>query len=93
MADDANIGKALEFLKQALKVGTDLLEQQQNESVVIYDPIPMALMKLADKERAQLLVEASSRVAMGRFLRQWYRQLCEIGTSVHWTMDVDPMDV
>lgn len=93
MADDANIGKALEFLKQALKVGSDLLQQQQNESVVIYDPIPMALMKLADKERAQLLVEASSRIAMGRFLRQWYRQLCEIGTSVHWTMDVDPMDV
>ena len=48
---------------------------------------------LADKERGQLLVEASSRGAMRLFLKQWYRALSEIRSSVHWTMDVDPIDV
>ena len=93
MADDANLSKALSFLTQAMQKGVELLNRQGDGSVVIYDPIPMALMKVADKERAQLLIEASSRSAMGRFLRLWYQELCALPTSVHWTMDVDPMDV
>ena len=93
MADDANINKALEFLTSAMQIGLQILESENNHSVVIYDPIPMALMKVADKERAQLLVEAASRQVMGRFLRQWYQKLCLLPGSVHWTMDVDPMDV
>lgn len=93
MADDTNINRALEFLTSAMKMGLQLLDSEDNHSVVIYDPIPMALMKVADKERAQLLVEAASRQVMGRFLRQWYQKLCLLPGSVHWTMDVDPMDV
>ena len=93
MADDTNINRALEFLTSAMKMGLQLLDSEDNHSVVIYDPIPMALMKVADKERAQLLVEAASRQIMGRFLRQWYQKLCSMPGSVHWTMDVDPMDV
>ena len=93
MADDTNINRALEFLTSAMKMGLQLLDSEDNHSVVIYDPIPMSLMKVADKERAQLLVEAASRQIMGRFLRQWYQKLCSMPGSVHWTMDVDPMDV
>ena len=93
LADDVKIDKVLAFLTQALKLGEDILVAQANQQVVIYDPIPMAVMKVADKERGQLLVEASSRGAMGLFLKQWYRALSEIRSSVHWTMDVDPIDV
>lgn len=93
LADDVKIDKVLAFLTQALKLGEDILAAQANQQVVIYDPIPMAVMKVADKERGQLLVEASSRGAMGLFLKQWYRALSEIRSSVHWTMDVDPIDV
>lgn len=93
MADDVNITKALDFLTRAMQIGTEILNRQGNNSVVIYDPIPMALMKVADKERAQLLVEASSRRSMGHFLREWYQALCALPASVHWVMDVDPMDV
>lgn len=93
LADDVKIDKVLEFLSQALRLGEDILAAQVNQQVVIYDPIPMAVMKVADKERGQLLVEASSRGAMGLFLKQWYRALSEIRSSVHWIMDVDPIDV
>ena len=93
LADDAQLNKALEFLSLAAQKAGTILDEQKNDAVVIYDPIPMALMRVADKERAQLLVEASSRQAMGRFLRRWYQELCGMGTSVHWTMDVDPIDV
>ena len=65
MADDTNINRALEFLTSAMKMGLQLLDSEDNHSVVIYDPIPMSLMKVADKERAQLLVEAASRQIMG----------------------------
>ncbi len=93
MADDANIGKVLEFLKKARDLGQAILDQSDTPDVVIYDPIPMALMRIADKERGQLLVEASTKVEMGRFLRRWYSTMCALPTSVHWTIDVDPMDV
>ena len=93
MADDASIAKALEFLSQARDLGEAILHQMNTQEVIIYDPIPMAVMRIADKERGQLLIEASSKVMMGRFLRRWYSAMCEMPTSVHWTMDVDPMDV
>ena len=93
MADDASIAKALEFLSQARDLGEAILHQMNTQEVIIYDPIPMAVMRIADKERGQLLIEASSKVMMGRFLRRWYSAMCEMPTSVHWTMDVDPADV
>lgn len=93
MADAPNINKALEFLQQAAQVGQQIADLIPSHGVVIFDPIPMALMKVADKERAQLLIEAPSKGSLNSFLRQWYHKLLQIKTSVHWVMDVDPMDV
>ena len=53
----------------------------------------MALMRVADRERAQLLVESSSRVQLNAFLKQWCQVLMGIRTSVHWVVDVDPSDI
>ena len=93
MADAATIDKALGFLEHAKALAENIIEEENFEGIVVYDPIPMALMKVADKERGQLLVESGSKVLLTKFLRQWYRSLCSVKTAVHWTMDVDPADV
>ena len=93
MADDASLDKALEFLTRAAAIGGQLCGAYGLDGITIFDPIPMAVVKVADKERAQLLVESASRVNLNRFLRLWYDALVRSKKSVHWVMDVDPMDV
>ena len=53
----------------------------------------MALMRVADRERAQLLVEADTKARLNRFLRLWYPAVVSLKSAVRWTMDVDPVDV
>ena len=93
MADASHINLALEFLQQAARLGERIAEGMAEREVMIFDPIPMALMRVADKERAQLLIEAPNKADLNVFLRQWYRALLEVKTSVHWVVEVDPMDV
>lgn len=93
MADASHINLALEFLTQAARLGEQIAESMPGCDVMVFDPIPMALMRVADKERAQLLVEAPSKGSLNVFLRQWYRALLAVKTNAHWVMEVDPMDV
>lgn len=92
LADATTIDKALQFLKEAVSIG-EVLKERLDDTITIYDPIPMALMRVADRERAQLLVESSSRVQLNAFLKQWCQVLMGIRTSVHWVVDVDPSDI
>ena len=93
LADASTIDKALQFLKEAVSIGEAIREQRPGDSITIYDPIPMALMRVADRERAQLLVESSSRVQLNAFLKQWCQALMSVRSSVHWVIDVDPSDI
>ena len=45
--------------------------------VTLYDPVPMRMAKLANLERAQLLVESASRPALQAFLSPW-REAIEV---------------
>lgn len=93
MADASHINFALEFLQEAARIGERIAQSRPEYDVMIFDPIPMALMRVADKERAQLLIEAPSKAMLILFLRQWYRALLDVKTNVHWVVEVDPMDV
>ena len=93
LADASTIDKALQFLNDAASVGEALRKQLSADSIIIYDPIPMALMRVADRERAQLLIESTSRVQLNAFLKQWCHVLIGIRSSVHWVVDVDPSDI
>ena len=52
----------------------------------------MSLVRLMNRERAQLLVESNDRRTLHVFLRRWIEQ---IGRSnrVDWYLEVDPVDV
>ena len=66
----------------------------EHEDVLCYDPVPMRLSRRANLERAQLLVESSSRRALQSFLAAWRPSLEAIKSSsrLHWHLEVDPLE-
>ena len=62
-------------------------------------PIPMAMQRVADVERAQMLIEATDRRALQRFLHawqpwlHWVRGQPQHKSLVRWLVDVDPQSL
>ncbi len=84
-AEAESIGEALNFLSDMVTLGSQLPEAS---AVRLFDPVPMYLMRLKDRERAQLLIEADERVQLNRFLWRWKQLFPK--TRVNWTIEVDP---
>ena len=66
----------------------------QYPDVMLYDPVPMRLARLANLERAQLLVESTSRRALHAFLNPWRNALEAIRAParLRWHLEVDPLE-
>ena len=65
------------------------------ERVTLYSPVPMSVQRVANVERAQMLVESTSRAALQRFLSAWHpvlRATREKGL-IRWAVDVDPLAI
>jgi len=59
-----------------------------------FDPVPMALVKIANTFRAQLLIESASRAALQRLLPAWQQALrADQSGVVRWAVEVDPLDI
>ncbi len=67
------------------------------DQVLIYPPVPLAVQRVADVERAQMLVESASRPALQRFLAAWATELHakrpESRGLLRWAVDVDPLAI
>jgi len=63
--------------------------------VMLYAAVPMAMQRIANVERAQLLVESTSRPALQRFLQAWQPALHALREPglLRWAVDVDPLSV
>ena len=63
--------------------------------VVVYAPVPMAVQRVANVERAQLLLESGSRPALQAFLSAWQPVLqgLRVKGLIRWAVDVDPLAV
>ena len=65
--------------------------------VTLYPAVPMTIQRVANVERAQMLVESPSRAALQRFLAAWHstlqqtRQQPEHKGLIRWAVDVDPL--
>lgn len=61
--------------------------------VVVYAPVPMGVQRVANVERAQLLVESGSRPALQTFLWAWQDVLHagRVKGLIRWAVDVDPL--
>ena len=85
-AEARTLQAALDFLGEAAVC-------VEHAGIIINDPIPMTITRVANMDRAQLLVESSSRPALQAFLKQWMAALRESKARVKWTLEVDPTDI
>lgn len=67
--------------------GADLL--------TLYSAVPMAIQRVANVERAQMLLESPSRGALQRFLAAWrpVLQATREKGVIRWAVDVDPLAI
>ena len=65
----------------------------------LYPPVPMTIQRVANVERAQMLVESPSRAALQRFLGAWHGVLQDTRQQpahkglIRWAVDVDPVAI
>ena len=85
-AEARELAIALAFLQQAAQC-------VEHVGIIINDPIPMTMTRVANVDRAQLLVESASRPALQAFLKAWITELRKIKARVSWTLEVDPVDI
>jgi len=87
-ADAPELKQALAFLGAAVSTAPTFRE------VTLFDPVPMRLARLKNRERAQLLVESRSRPALQAFLTEWMARLGELKSprQLRWHLDVDPLE-
>jgi primosomal protein N' (replication factor Y) len=85
-AEAKELATALAFLEQA---ATCLA----HEGIAIHDPIPMTMTRVANVDRAQLLIESASRPALQAFLKEWLALLRQMRTRAKWSLEVDPVDI
>jgi primosomal protein N' (replication factor Y) len=67
--------------------------------VTVYPAVPMTIQRVANVERAQMLVESPSRAALQKFLAGWQsvlhatRSQPECKGLIRWAVDVDPLTI
>lgn len=63
------------------------------DRVVLFDPTPALITRIAHHERAQLLVQSTHREALQAFLQHWIPLLKSLSPrGVRWSLDVDPSE-
>jgi primosomal protein N' (replication factor Y) len=69
------------------------------EQVFVYPAVPMSIQRVANVERAQMLVESPSRAALQKFLAAWHDVLHATRAEpackglIRWAVDVDPLAI
>jgi primosomal protein N' (replication factor Y) len=88
-AEAHQLSHVMEFLKDAM-----IHAQKLSTHVTVYNPVRPIMERLKGMERAQLVLQASSRVALQKLLDDWVPYLREIklGQKVKWVVDVDPLE-
>ena len=90
-ADAPELQAALDFLEAARRAALALAV----DGVQIYDVVPMRMVRRANRERAQLVVESRSRPALRTLLLPWVANLyrLRVARGLRWHIDVDPVEV
>ena len=87
-AEAAELNTALEFLREAVT-----LAGPPPAGITLYDPVPMSVTRLAERERAQLLAQSASRKTLQTYLAAWSAKLYALPQrAVRWHLDVDPIE-
>lgn len=94
---DARTQEAAQAFLNAASKAADALPGA--ERVTRYPAVPLAIQRVANVERAQMLVESASRAALQRLLAAWQpllhglRRQPEGKGVIRWLVDVDPHSI
>jgi primosomal protein N' (replication factor Y) len=88
------------FLTAASAAATEMRDAAHlTQNITLYPAVPMSMQRVANVERAQMLIESPSRAALQRFLTAWQSVLHHtrqqpVGRGViRWAVDVDPLAI
>ncbi len=86
------------FLNAAM-ASAQLAGLEGHDRISAYPAVPMTIQRVANIERAQMLVESASRTALQRFLAAWQplllatRKQGDFKSLIRWAIDVDPLAI
>jgi primosomal protein N' (replication factor Y) len=88
-AEAHQLAHVMQFLNEAMTKAQNL-----SAHVTVYNPVRPIMERLKGMERAQLVLQANSRMALQKLLDDWVPCLREnkLGQKVKWVIDVDPLD-
>ncbi|WP_301884163.1 primosomal protein N' [Neisseria uirgultaei] len=88
-ADAPRVADAMEFLNAAKETLAPLLP----ESISQFGAAPMLMVRLAERERAQIFLESTSRQDLHRAVSLWVQVLQQNRDGkIRWSVDVDPQE-
>lgn len=88
---------AQDFLSLAVAGVQDLADELGG--ITLYPPVPTPVQRVANVERAQLMIESPSRPALQRFLGQCQQVWLDLAQKnrrsglIRWAVDVDPLSI
>jgi primosomal protein N' (replication factor Y) len=92
---EARSQEAAQAFLQAAMAQAHAWPELASGRVTIYPAIPMGMPRVANVERAQMLVESSARPALQQFLSEWHPVLHQLRDAhrsvIRWAIDVDPL--
>jgi len=93
-AEARDAATAAKFLRSAAQLAAALPEC---DGVIVYPPVPLAIPRVANIERMQMVAESTSRARLQRFLTAWMPPLHELRAEIkglaRWAVDVDPLAI
>ncbi len=92
-AEHGQLQRALDYLHAARERADGMALAAE---VQLHDPVPMSMVRIANRERAQMLIESGSRMALQRFVGEWTQTFGEVGATVkgvRWQLEIDPLRI
>ncbi len=102
---DARTQEAAQALLNAAREALEVQLSAQPETadlvlqVSVYPAVPMSMQRVADVERAQMLLESTNRMALQKMLRHLHDVLHQLRSQpehkgvIRWLVDVDPQAI
>ena len=93
-AEASDFAQVAQFLNLAANLARAAINASSNE-VTIYDAVRPQMERLKGMERAHVLLQAPSRAALQRLLKNWMPQLRaeKLSAKIRWALDIDPLEL
>ena len=94
---EARTQEAAQAFLNAASAAAQMPDGVEVGTITLYPAVPMGVQRVANVERAQMLVESASRASLQRFLADWHtvlhatRKHPDCKGLIRWAIDVDPL--